>query len=58
MDTDVPGVKTAVTPLAICDELICLHLVLVNTHAFFCVGCTEQHYHESPSLKNHDSNYS
>ena len=58
MDTNVPGVETTVTPLAICDELICLHLVLVNTHAFFCGGCTEQHYHESPSLKIHDSNYS
>ena len=32
MDTNVPGVESTVTPLAICDELICLHLVLVNTH--------------------------
>ena len=32
MDTKVPGVETTVPPLAICDELICLHLVLVHTH--------------------------
>ena len=33
MDTDVKGVETTVTPLAICDELICLHLVLLaHTH--------------------------
>ena len=30
----------------------------IGTHKPFCVGRTEQHYHESPSLKNHDSNYS
>ena len=57
MDTDVPSVESTVTPLEICDEFICLNLVLVNNIAFFCVGRTEQHCHKSPLLKIHDSNY-
>ena len=57
MDTNVPGVKTTVTPPAICDELICMLTPGIDTHTPFCGGRTEQHYHESPSLKIHDSNY-